>query len=91
MVSRGAKGVIYVDEEKVIKRKFKEEKHMVNASGAGDALMSALIYGQVNGLSIDDTIDYGLAAGIAAIRSEKTINDNFSVDLLEEIIKESKQ
>ena len=91
VVSRGAKGVIYADEEKVIKRKFKEEKHMVNASGAGDALMSALIYGQVSGLSIDDTIDYGLAAGIAAIRSEKTINDNFSVDLLEEIIKESKQ
>lgn len=91
VVSRGKDGLIYVDGNQVIKRKFEEEKHMVNASGAGDALMSALIYGEVNGLSIDDTIDYGLAAGIAAIRSEKTINDNFSIDLLEQIIKEKKQ
>ena len=91
VVSKGRKGIIYVDEEKVITRKFKEEEHMINASGAGDALMSALIYGEVKGLSIDDTIDYGLAAGIAAVRSEKTINDNFSVDLLEEIIKEKKE
>lgn len=90
VVSRGKEGVIYADKETVIKKKFKEEKQMINASGAGDALMSALIYGEVNGLDIDDTIDYGLAAGIAAIRSEKTINDNFSIDLLEEIIKEKK-
>ncbi len=91
VVSRGKDGLIYADKDQVIKRRFTEEKQMVNASGAGDALMSALIYGEVNGLSIDDTIDYGLAAGIAAIRSEKTINDNFSIDLLEEIIKEKKK
>ena len=91
VVSRGKDGLIYADKDRVIKRKFRQEEHMVNASGAGDALMSALIYGEVNGLAIDDTIDYGLAAGIAAIRSEKTINDNFSVDLLEEIIKEKKE
>ncbi len=91
VVSRGKNGLIYADKDRVIIRKFEEEKHMANASGAGDALMSALIYGEVTGLSIDDTIDYGLAAGIAAIRSEKTINDNFSIDLLEEIIKEKKK
>ncbi|MBP5279980.1 MAG: bifunctional hydroxymethylpyrimidine kinase/phosphomethylpyrimidine kinase, partial [Erysipelotrichaceae bacterium] len=90
VISRAEDGVIYVDEERVINRRFKAETRMVNASGAGDALMSALIYGEINGLPIDDTIDYGLAAGIAAIRSEKTINDNFSIDLLEEIIKETK-
>ena len=91
VVSRGGDGLIYVEKDRVIRRKFRKEEHMVNASGAGDALMSALIFGEVNELDIDDTIDYGLAAGIAAIRSEKTINDNFSIDLLDEIIKENKE
>lgn len=89
VVSLGSKGLIYVDKDQVIKKKFKEEKHMVNASGAGDALMAALIYGEVNNLDINDTIKYGLAAGIAATRSEKTINEKMSIDLLEDIIKEN--
>ena len=91
MVSRVKQGIFYVDDERVIKRKFKEEKHMANASGAGDALMAALIYGEANGLDIEETISYGLSAGIAAIRSETTINQNMSIDLLEEIIKENEE
>ena len=91
VVSRGKQGIVYVDDERVIKRKFKEEKHMANASGAGDALMAALIYGEANGLDIEETISYGLSAGIAAIRSETTINQNMSIDLLEEIIKENEE
>ena len=91
VISRSENGLIYIDENQVIKKKFKEEKKMVNASGAGDALMSALIYGDVNNLDINDTINYGLAAGIAAVRSEKTINDNMSIELLENIIKENRR
>ena len=64
---------------------------MVNASGAGDALMAAMIYGAVNELEIDQTIDYALAAGIAAVRSPKTINENLSIALLDEIIEENKK
>ena len=64
---------------------------MVNASGAGDALMAAIIYGDVNGLDIEKTLDYGMAAGIAAIRSEKTISDEMSIELLERILKEKKK
>ena len=63
---------------------------MANASGAGDALMAAILYGTVNELPIEDTIDYGLAAGIASIESEKTINDDMSIELLDRIIKERK-
>ena len=90
LVSMGKDGVVYCDKDNCIHRKFKEEK-MVNASGAGDALMAAMIYGEVNELGIDKTIDYALAAGIAAIRSTHTINENMSVELLENIIKEKKQ
>ena len=91
VVSLGKDGILYMDDTRTIRKKFKEEKHMVNASGAGDALMAALIHGEVNSLEIEETIDYGLAAGIAAIRSSSTINENMSVKLLKEIIKENQE
>ncbi|MBQ6494262.1 MAG: winged helix-turn-helix transcriptional regulator [Erysipelotrichaceae bacterium] len=89
-VSMSEKGILYMDKDRKIRKKFKEEKKMVNASGAGDALMAAIIYGEVNGMDIEEVLDYGLAAGIAAIRSKDTINENMSIDLLREIIKEKK-
>lgn len=91
VVSLSKDGIIYMDKNKKLKRKLQEEKKMVNASGAGDALLSAIIYGDVNGLSLNETLDYGLAAGIAAIRSESTINTNMSIDLLDQILKEKKK
>ena len=90
-VSLGKDGILYMDAEgNKIKRKLKAVNKMANASGAGDALMAAIIYGAVNDMSIEKTIDYGLAAGIAAIKSEKTINENMSVSLLKQILKENK-
>ncbi|MBQ6478768.1 MAG: winged helix-turn-helix transcriptional regulator [Erysipelotrichaceae bacterium] len=91
VVSLGSQGILYADQDRKIRKRLPEEKHMVNASGAGDALMAAIIYGDVNGLDIDKTLDYGLAAGIAAIRSNKTINSEMSVELLDKIIEEKKK
>lgn len=87
--SRGKDGLVYVDETQVIKAKLKSEKKMVNASGAGDALFAGIIYGDAKGITIKETINYGLAAGIAAIRSMKTINDDMSIELLDKILKEN--
>ena len=61
---------------------------MVNATGAGDAFMAAVIYSYVNEFDIEKTIEYGLAAGIAALSHEKTINPDMSVSLIEKILKE---
>ncbi len=91
VTSLGKDGILYMDGDRKILRRFKEEKKMVNASGAGDALMAALIYGEVMGLEVEETIDYALAAGIAAVRSETTINENMSIGLLDEIIKENRK
>lgn len=91
VVSLGAQGLLYADHQQKSRRKLPEEKHMVNASGAGDALMAAIIYGDVNGLDIEKTLDYGMAAGIAAIRSENTISNEMSVELLDRILKEKKK
>ena len=91
VVSMSQDGILYMDQERTICRRFKEEKHMVNASGAGDALMAAILYGETYGLDIDETVDYALAAGIAAVRSATTINENMSIGLLDEIIKENRK
>lgn len=90
-VSLGKDGILYMDAEgNKIKKKLKPVNKMVNASGAGDAAMAAIIYGEINNMNIEKTVDYALAAGIAAIKSEKTINDNMSINLLNKILKENK-
>lgn len=91
MVSRGKDGILYMDKDYSIFKKLKEEKNAVNMSGAGDALMACYVYGVINEMNIEDTLDYAVAGGIAAIRSEYTINENMSVDLLENILKEKKK
>lgn len=90
-VSLGADGCFYMDRDgRQAERKLKPLENMVNATGAGDAFMAAVIYSYVNDFSLEKTIDYGLAAGIAAISHEKTINPNMSVSLIENILKERK-
>ena len=90
-VSLSKDGLLYMDNSGAkIKKKLKPVKNMVNASGAGDALMAGIIYGELNNLDIQEVIDYGLAAGIAAVTSKETVNDNLSVDLLNKILKENR-
>ena len=91
VVSMGSKGVLYKDREQTIRRSLAPEKDIVNASGAGDALMAAIIYAQVQKMDLYAGIDLGLAAGIAAIRSEKTINEQMSIELLDAILKEKRE
>ena len=91
-VSMGPDGCFYMDREgHRIERRFKPVENMVNATGAGDAFMAAVIYSYINDFSLDKTMDYGLAAGIAALSHENTINPNISVSLIEKIIKERKK
>jgi len=88
-VSLGKDGCLYMDSAgRVLERKLRPVEKMVNATGAGDAFTAAVIYSELSGLSVDKTVDYGLAAGIAAISHEKTINPDMSVSLVESILKE---
>lgn len=90
-VSLGANGCLYMDRDgNKIERKLKPVENMVNATGAGDAFTAAVIYSYINDFSIDQTLDYALAAGVAALSHEKTINPNMSITLLENILKERK-
>ncbi|MDO5442011.1 MAG: PfkB family carbohydrate kinase, partial [Bacillota bacterium] len=90
-VSVGKDGCVYENvNNQIVMRKFKPVKKMANASGAGDALMAALLYGYVHDLNVEKTIDYALAAGICSIQDEHTINPNLSIKLFNKIIKENK-
>jgi len=89
-VSLGKDGCLYNDENNQIQKlRFKPLEKMVNASGAGDAFMACILYGFVKNLSITETVKYALAAGIAAIQCEDTINSKMGVELLCSIIKEN--
>ena len=91
-VSRGKDGILYLDSKgNVLVKKFKSISKIVNASGAGDAAMSGILYGIMNNMEIEDIINYGLAAGSATIMSQSATNTNLSISLLNEIIKENKK
>ena len=91
-VSLGTEGCLYMDQEgRMLRRKLKPCEHMVNATGAGDAFTAAMIYATLEQLPIESVMDYAMAAGIAAIGHERTINPQMSISLLESILKEYKQ
>lgn len=88
-VSLGSRGCLYMDQEgRMLRRQLRPCEHMVNATGAGDAFTAAMIYATLQKLPIERVIDYAMAAGIAAIGHERTINPQMSVSLLESILKE---
>ena len=85
-VSLGAEGCLYMDAAgTVLRRKLRPAK-MVNASGAGDSFAAAMLYATLHGFDVKKTLDYAMAAGIAAVSHERTINPNMSTALLEEIL-----
>ena len=90
-VSLGKDGCLYIDKDRCVRRKFAEEKKMVNASGAGDAFFAGIIYGYMEDIGIEETLDHALAAGILTIRSHQVISPDMSTIELENIIKENKK
>lgn len=87
-VSLGKDGCLFNNEDELVFKKFKKVINIKNASGAGDASMAALIYAYMHHLNEEETADLALAAGIAAITSQDTINSKMSLKLLRKIIKE---
>ena len=89
-VSLGRKGSLYKDDFGFMtKKNFRPVEKMVNASGAGDSCMACLVYGHINNMNMDKTVDYCLAAGLITIQSEETINPKFGVKLIRKVIKEN--
>ena len=87
-VSRGAKGCYYADREGRKLCSALRPAEAVNATGAGDAFLAAVICATLQGLPPEEILLRANAAGIAAILSPDTINPEISDTMVEEIIKE---
>lgn len=87
-VSLGAEGCLYMNYlGNCFRKKLKPLAKIVNASGAGDSFMGALIYAHVNHLDMNRTLDLALAAGKASLMHTQTINPEMSIGLLDKILK----
>ena len=87
-ISLGQDGCLYMDHEgRVYARHLEQAGEMVNASGAGDAFMSALVYGIIHHLDINRTIGYALAAGLNAVQSACAVDPALSIERLEELLR----
>ncbi|MDB2049474.1 PfkB family carbohydrate kinase [Clostridium perfringens] len=61
---------------------------IINATGAGDAFMSGIVYGFMNDFDIEQTAKFSVGASILALSHKDTINPNLSEDLINKTIKE---
>ncbi|WP_304508209.1 PfkB family carbohydrate kinase [Anaerotignum sp.] len=88
-ISLGSEGCFYMNRDGVkIKRALKPLEQMENATGGGDAFMAAILYSRLFDFEVNDTLEFALAAGVAAISNKATINPNMSVELIEKILEE---
>ena len=87
-VSLGQDGMFYRGPEGTIVGESRPYPHMVNATGAGDAAMAGIIYATRHGWDPRKVVYTGMAAGMAAIASEDTINSEICGEMIEKLIKE---
>jgi len=87
-VSMGEEGMYYRGREGSIHRIARPYVKMVNATGAGDASMAGIVWASKQGMTADETLCVGMAAGMIAIASADTISEEMTQENIEYIIKE---
>lgn len=87
-ITLGEKGVFYCNRDtmKIIKP---DNIKPVNATGAGDAFMAALVYCYLSNIDIDAAAKFATSASIIALSHENTINPNMSVENIKLQMKQS--
>lgn len=78
-ITLGGEGVFYHDGNRHGRIRPPKIK-VVNATGAGDAFVAALVYGRMNGFGTEHTGRFATAASALALSHENTINPNISVE-----------
>lgn len=87
-VSLGTKGCVYADSQgNYIVKKIIANDKMVNATGGGDAFMSALVHSYMHDFDIEKTLDWACAAGEVAVLNEKTVSPEMSTEAIEQIMR----
>ena len=62
--------------------------HVVNATGAGDAFIAALVYSHYHNLNIDESARFAMAASALALSHENTINPAMSVEKVQQMMEQ---
>ncbi|MGO1477486.1 PfkB family carbohydrate kinase, partial [Senegalia sp. (in: firmicutes)] len=62
--------------------------NIINATGAGDSFIAALIHGHLNDFPIEKSVVFSIATSIITMRSHDTVSKNISKDNINKIIKE---
>lgn len=78
-ISLGADGVYVADKKEGIHVRNLPCK-VVNATGAGDAMMAGFAYSYVNGKSLKETALIGLAAAAISLEGSETINEEMTIE-----------
>ena len=89
-VTLGDKGALFYSKEKKIRKQFKPVEDMINASGAGDSFFATIMFGNINKLKEERSLELGMAAGILAVKSKETVSPELSIENLKRIIFEEK-
>lgn len=83
VITLGDKGLIYLNEGKAVYVEAKKD-NIVSVTGAGDALLSGLIYGYISKMDIKDMIDFGMTMAKITLDSTKTVSDKMTLDYVNE-------
>lgn len=88
-ITLGKGGVYYLDREgNRMRRRTREQIHMVNATGAGDAMTAGIVYSTLHGFPLPDMLDFSMTAAIFAVSHENTINPDVSAEAINNAMKE---
>ncbi|MCL5026140.1 MAG: carbohydrate kinase family protein [Chloroflexi bacterium] len=60
---------------------------VADSTGASDALTAAVVYGLVNGFSVDEAVRLGVSAASIALMSTDTVNPDMSLEYLYETLR----
>lgn len=81
-ISVGKEGVYYFNKNNFLKAKS-DYIDMKNATGAGDAFMSGVIYGHMNNLQVEEILKLGIASSRISLKNINTTSDNLSLENIE--------
>ncbi|GMQ63065.1 carbohydrate kinase [Vallitalea maricola] len=88
-ITLGEKGVYYGEGDYTNSYKAPKIK-VVNATGAGDAFMAGVVYGNLYDKGIDEIAKCSTAAAILALKHHETVNPNMSIESINKIMEEIK-
>lgn len=89
VITMGEKGLVYIDNRN-IEIVESEPLEVVNASGAGDAFMSAYVYASAKRTRLREKLRFATAASRIALMSKKTNSEKLLVDNIKEEMKNVK-